>query len=133
MVAGKCWVSPEQRHVGMVFKTMRCFHLTVAENVASACELGKGQCNCQDAEQLIALAGLRGLENRYPHELSGGQQAASGSCPCFSQPKLILLDEPLSNLDMQVRLRLREEVREILKATGTSGFLSPTINKPGDR
>lgn len=127
MVAGKeCWVSPEQRHVGMVFQDYALFpHLTVAENVAFGLRARKrgNAGNCQDAEQLIALVGLGGLENRYPHELSGGQQQRVALARALApQPKLILLDEPLSNLDVQVRLRLREEVREILKATGTSGI-----------
>jgi len=72
--------------------------------------------------EALALVGLEGLENRYPHELSGGQQQRVALARALApRPAIILLDEPLSNLDVQVRLRLRQEVREILKATGTSG------------
>lgn len=122
-----CWVPPEQRCLGMVFQDYALFpHLTVAENVAFGLQnLGGegGRKRRGDAARLIALVGLEGLENRYPHELSGGQQQRVALARALApQPALILLDEPLSNLDVQVRLRLREEVREILKATGTSGI-----------
>lgn len=129
-IAGQgCWVPPEQRCLGMVFQDYALFpHLTVAENVAFGLRLSikrRGDAiNCREnAARLVALVGLSGLENRYPHELSGGQQQRVALARALApQPTLILLDEPLSNLDVQVRLRLREEVREILKATGTSGI-----------
>lgn len=131
IVAGKgCWVPPEQRHVGMVFQDYALFpHLTVVENVAFGLQLaGERRKNIagdryKKAAKLIELVGLVGLESRYPHELSGGQQQRVALARALApQPKLVLLDEPLSNLDLQVRLRLREEVREILKATGISGI-----------
>ena len=124
-VAGKgCWIPPEQRQLGMVFQDYALFpHLTVAENVAFGLRVGIKKGRTNNAAKLIALVGLSGLEHRYPHELSGGQQQRVALARALApQPKLVLLDEPLSNLDVQVRLRLREEVREILKATGTSGI-----------
>ncbi|MDX2215201.1 MAG: ABC transporter ATP-binding protein [Oculatellaceae cyanobacterium bins.114] len=126
-VAGEgVWVPPERRDVGMVFQDYALFpHLTVAENIAfglqqrgaSAKELVK-----ERVTEAIALIGLSGKEQRYPHELSGGQQQRIALARALApRPKLILLDEPLSNLDVQVRWRLRQEVRDILKATHTSG------------
>lgn len=111
-------IPPEKRHLGMVFQDYALFpHLTVAENVAFG--LKKQQKDA--ARRLIKLVGLTGLEQRYPYQLSGGQQQRVALARALApEPSLVLLDEPLSNLDVQVRLRLREEIRDILKATGTS-------------
>ncbi len=123
------WVAPEHRDVGMVFQDYALFpHLTVSENIAfglknhkrKACTPTQIKERVRDA---IALVGLFGLENRYPHELSGGQQQRVALARALApQPSLILLDEPLSNLDVQVRLRLREEIRHILKTAGISAL-----------
>ena len=126
VAGGGYWVPPEQRDVGMVFQDYALFpHLTVAKNVAFGLRnLGKQprQDIKKRTKEAIALVGLEGLENRYPHELSGGQQQRVALARALApRPALVLLDEPLSNLDVQVRLRLRQEVRDILKATGTSG------------
>jgi len=121
-VAGSgCWVPPEQRCLGMVFQDYALFpHLTVAENIG----FGLKKRNAGDAvSRLLKLVGLVGLDRRYPHQLSGGQQQRVALARALApQPQLVLLDEPLSNLDVQVRLRLREEVRDILQATQTSGI-----------
>ncbi len=120
------WIAPEQRDIGMVFQDYALFpHLTVAKNVAFGLHNSRKKAlfNTQKrTAEVIALVGLQGLENRYPHQLSGGQQQRVALARAIApQPALVLLDEPLSNLDVQVRLRLRQEVRDILKNTGTSG------------
>jgi iron(III) transport system ATP-binding protein len=126
VAGGGYWVPPEQRDIGMVFQDYALFpHLTVEKNVAFGLRnLGKYQTNDikKRTVEAIALVGLEGLENRYPHELSGGQQQRVALARALApQPALVLLDEPLSNLDVQVRLKLRQEVRDVLKSTGTSG------------
>lgn len=123
------WVPPERRDVGVVFQDYALFpHLSVIDNVSfglnSASRRGKlapGKVP-EEAQRAIALVGLQGFEHRFPHELSGGQQQRVALARAIApQPSLILLDEPFSNLDVQVRLYLRQEVREILKSVGISG------------
>ncbi len=122
------WVEPEKRRTGMVFQDYALFpHLTVAENIAFGLKSKKPRPNNQDilkrVTEVLHLVGLTGLEKRYPHELSGGQQQRIALARALApQPELILLDEPLSNLDVQVRERLRHEVRTILKSTNTAAI-----------
>lgn len=131
-------LAAEKRHTGMVFQDYALFpHLTVAENIAfglkrqkNASKANKGLFTRQhqpEIEQrvgeILQLVGLKGFEQRYPHQLSGGQQQRISLARALApEPALILLDEPLSNLDVQVRHRLRAEIRAILKAAGTSAI-----------
>ncbi|MGF1460114.1 MAG: ABC transporter ATP-binding protein [Leptolyngbyaceae cyanobacterium] len=123
------WYPPERRDVGVVFQDYALFpHLCVLDNVSfglkNLARRGK-LATCQiheEAQRAIALVGLTGFEKRFPHELSGGQQQRVALARAIApRPALILLDEPFSNLDVQVRLYLRQEVRSILKSVGTSG------------
>jgi iron(III) transport system ATP-binding protein len=125
MIAGLGFdVPPEKRSVGMVFQDFALFpHLNVAQNI----QFGLHSLHASEVKQrlaeAIALVGLEGLEQRYPHQLSGGQQQRVALARALApRPTLVLLDEPLSNLDIQVRLYLRQELRDILKAAGTSGI-----------
>jgi iron(III) transport system ATP-binding protein len=117
-------VPAEQRDIGIVFQDYALFpHLTVAENVAFGLKQASKQQIQKRIGEVIELVRLEGLEKRYPYELSGGQQQRVALARALApQPQLMLLDEPLSNLDIQVRLRLREEIRDILKAAGTSAI-----------
>jgi iron(III) transport system ATP-binding protein len=75
-------------------------------------------------EEMLALVGLVGLGGKYPHELSGGQQQRVALARALApSPRLILLDEPFSNLDVELRERLSHEVRDILKASGATAVL----------
>jgi iron(III) transport system ATP-binding protein len=117
--------SPEKRHVGMVFQDYALFpHLTVAQNIAFA--LGglardEREARVREMAELVRL----GEELRqFPHELSGGQQQRVALARALaSRPALLLLDEPFSNLDVELRERLSLEVREILKASGATAVL----------
>jgi iron(III) transport system ATP-binding protein len=116
---------PEQRQIGMVFQDYALFpHLTVAANVGfGLAGLDGGQRRRRVAE-LLAIVGLNGQGNHYPHELSGGQQQRVALARALApRPQLILLDEPFSNLDVDLRERLSLEVREILKSQNITAVL----------
>ncbi|MGH8352483.1 MAG: ABC transporter ATP-binding protein [Pseudomonas sp.] len=116
-------LAPEKRRIGMVFQDYALFpHLSVAENVAFGIRKHP-DCERITAE-LLELVKLAHLGKRYPHELSGGQQQRVALARALApEPRLLLLDEPFSNLDGELRRRLSHEVREILKARGTSAIL----------
>lgn len=109
-------VPPEQRHIGMVFQDYALFpHLTVGQNIQFG--LGRRSATWRRARlaDLLQLVGLEGLAQRYPHELSGGQQQRVALARALApNPQLLLLDEPFSNLDLNMRRQLREEVQAIL-------------------
>jgi len=124
LVAGRgCYLPPEARNVGMVFQDYALFpHLTVVENIVFGLRSAISNRQAR-VREMMALVGLVGLENRYPQQLSGGQQQRVALARALvPQPQLLLLDEPLSNLDAQVRLRLREEILDIFKATKTAAI-----------
>ena len=118
-------LSPEQRSVGMVFQDYALFpHLTVLDNIRFG--LGKVPAGEQrrTVDKLLELVRLGPLARRYPHELSGGQQQRVALARALApNPTLLLLDEPFSNLDTELRKSLSLEVRDILKELGTSAIL----------
>jgi iron(III) transport system ATP-binding protein len=119
------WVAPEERGVGVVFQDYALFpHLSAAQNVAFGLRhQNKALCE-QTVEQMLALVGLTEAAQRYPHQLSGGQQQRVALARALApQPRLLLLDEPFSNLDPDMRERLAQDVRAILKRTGTTSLL----------
>ncbi|CAN7579809.1 MULTISPECIES: ABC transporter ATP-binding protein [unclassified Acidovorax] len=117
-------VPPEERRIGMVFQDYALFpHLSVGRNVAFGIHrLSKAEQAARVAE-VLELVGLAGSENRFPHELSGGQQQRVALARALApRPQLMLLDEPFSNLDVDLRERLAHEVRGILKAAGATAL-----------
>ncbi|MBS0466540.1 MAG: ABC transporter ATP-binding protein [Proteobacteria bacterium] len=120
-------VAPEQRRIGMVFQDYALFpHLSVARNVAFGIhDLARAE-QQQRVRESLALVGLEGSAERFPHELSGGQQQRVALARALApRPRLMLLDEPFSNLDVDLRERLAHEVRGILKtANATALFVT---------
>ncbi|MEZ5703207.1 MAG: ABC transporter ATP-binding protein [Burkholderiaceae bacterium] len=114
----------EQRRIGMVFQDYALFpHLNVGRNVGFGIDdLPRAERESRVAE-VLALVGLAGMEQRWPHELSGGQQQRVALARALApRPRLLLLDEPFSNLDVDLRERLAHEVRAILKAAGATAL-----------
>ncbi|MCT0225212.1 ABC transporter ATP-binding protein [Synechococcus sp. CS-1328] len=123
VVAGQNrWLEPERRGVGMVFQDYALFpHLDAWRNACFG--LRRGQ-DSSRATWLLELLGLKGLEERYPHELSGGQRQRLALARALAPgPSVVLLDEPFSNLDVEVRLRLRSELPAVLSRCGASGLI----------
>jgi len=117
---------PWKRDVGMVFQSYALWpHMTVAQNVAFGLEerrKPRAEVAAKVA-QALELVGLSAYAQRRPAQLSGGQQQRVALARTIAiEPKVLLLDEPLSNLDAKLRIRLRDELRRILKMTGMTGL-----------
>ena len=117
-------VPPEARRIGMVFQDYALFpHLDVGRNVAFGLHGMNAAERAARVAEVLALVGLQGSESRFPHELSGGQQQRVALARALApRPQLLLLDEPFSNLDVDLRERLAHEVRTILKAAGATAL-----------
>jgi iron(III) transport system ATP-binding protein len=115
-------VSPEARGMGMVFQNYAVWpHKTVFENVVFGLKLRRIPTAAakKQVETALALVNLSGLEGRYPNELSGGQQQRVALARSLVvEPSILLLDEPLSNLDAKLRERMRTELKELQRRTG---------------
>ncbi len=114
----------EKRRIGMVFQDYALFpHLDVGRNVAFGIAKLPRAKRDQRVVEVLKLVGLDGLQTRYPHELSGGQQQRVALARALApKPRLLLLDEPFSNLDVDLREHLAHEVRAILKAAGATAL-----------
>ena len=116
---------PEKRGIGMVFQDYGLFpNMTVQKNVAFGLYGSSRDERRHKTAEILSLVGLTGFEYRYPHELSGGQQQRVALARALApNPILVLLDEPFSNLDPDMRSRMREEVHEILERVGMTAVL----------
>ncbi|KJG57777.1 ABC transporter [Photobacterium kishitanii] len=115
---------PEQRNIGMIFQDYALFpHLTVAENIAFGLRHWDKPRVVAKIKQMLALVHLTELDDRYPHQLSGGQQQRVAIARALAnEPDLILLDEPFSNIDTQVRHSLIRDIRQIFKDQGVTAI-----------
>jgi iron(III) transport system ATP-binding protein len=119
------WVPPERRRIGMVFQDFALFpHLDATANVAFGLRDADRGARRRRAAELLELVGLAAEARRYPHELSGGQQQRVALARALApRPRLVLLDEPFSNLDADVRTGLAQSVRAALVAEGATALL----------
>ncbi len=121
VVNEKKFVPPEKRDVGIVFQNYALFpHLDVSENIAYGLS-SKGSQREKRIGEMLTLIGLEDYGSKMPHELSGGEQQRVALARALApDPEILLLDEPFSNLDADLRTRIRSEVRDILKRTKAS-------------
>jgi len=117
-------VSPHRRNLGMVFQSYALWpHLSVGENVAYGLKMRKVPRHRRDAavRQALQRVRLAGHVDRYPHELSGGQQQRVALARAIAySPEILLFDEPLSNLDAQLREEMRSEIRQVHREVGVT-------------
>ena len=115
---------PKDRNIGLVFQNYALYpHMTVLENIMFPLTVGKNKKSKQEAksisEKFMKITSIEGLADKKPGEMSGGQQQRVAITRALVQsPKILLLDEPLSNLDARLRLKIREEIRRLVKEIG---------------
>ncbi len=118
------WVPAEQRHVGIVFQDDALFpHLTVAQNVAFG--LGRGASRRRRAriDAVLELVDMGRFADRYPHELSGGEKQRIALARALApEPEVLLLDEPFSDLDRNLRLQVRAHTIRVLREVGATSI-----------
>ena len=120
-------IAAEERRIGMVFQDFALFpHLSIEANIGFGLrqEHGDKPQRRRRVQEMLELVGLAGMEEKFPHQLSGGQQQRVALARALApQPRLLLLDEPFSSLDVELRERLAEEVRRILKQAGITALM----------
>ncbi|WP_158737060.1 ABC transporter ATP-binding protein [Alteribacillus sp. YIM 98480] len=120
--AGGAFLPVEKRGLGMVFQDYALFpHMTVEANITFGLKRWKRSERKARLEEMLGLISMEEYKRRYPYELSGGQQQRIALARALApKPSLLLLDEPFSNLDAHLQQRIRDELRETIKKTGTT-------------
>lgn len=118
-------LAAEKRTIGMVFQDYALFpHMTVQQNIEFGIPNLSRKARKQRVLELLELIGLPNTQSRYPHELSGGQQQRIALARSLApKPNILLMDEPFSGLDIELRESLAREVRNILKTEGTTALM----------
>lgn len=118
-------VVPEKRKIGMVFQDFALFpHLNVEQNITFGLNKKNSESNLRRCNELLRLINLVGSNDKYPHQLSGGQQQRVALARTMApRPEILLLDEPFSSLDVELREQLAREVRQILKLENITAIL----------
>jgi iron(III) transport system ATP-binding protein len=118
-------LAPERRHVGMVFQDFALFpHLTITDNIAFGIRQQPASRRDARVKELLELVGLEAYARAYPHQLSGGQQQRVALARAIApRPALLLMDEPFSSMDKELREQLAREVRGILRHEGITAVL----------
>ncbi len=121
--APKLSVPPEKRHIGMVFQNYCLFpHLSVRNNIAYG--IRQRQHKKERVNEMLALIDMQEHADRYPYQLSGGQQQRVALARSLApKPKIILMDEPFSNLDATLKQSVRQEVKAILQAENMTSII----------
>jgi len=119
------FVEPEQRGIGMIFQDYALFpHLTVEQNILFGLHrLSKAE-RLVRLQEMLALVQLEGYGKRYPHELSGGQQQRVAFARALApRPAILLMDEPFSNLDAELKTKIRDDLKRMLRAAKMTSIL----------
>lgn len=131
IIDARTFIQPEKRGIGMVFQDYALFpHMSVEENILFGLSKMSRKDKKKRANEVLELVELEGFEKRYPHQLSGGQQQRVALARAIApEPELILLDEPFSNLDTDLQVKIRGDLRRILKKANTTAiFVTHNVN-----